>query len=293
MRTRVAVALAIAALLVAASWWLLPGGRSATDGARAATFSDVLTHAMWIPAGLVGVAEASGIAYHRALDRLFVVGDEGRLAELDVTGRRVRVALVQGDIEDVAVHTPTGLLLLVAERKARLIVFDPRTFTERARWRLSRKDLLDHKTKGKREGFEGLAFRSGGPRSGDGLLLLAHQRHPAMVVTVALDLGMTSGASMGDESVVERWSFPRETTLAGLTYVAQLDRYLLIDSHERRLFVLDPAGHVQAAYGLPGAQPEGLCFDSRGTLWIADDRAGLLRCPHALAALRAALRGQV
>jgi len=287
MRARAAVALAIAVLLVAAGWWLLSARPPVTDGGpRAATFSDVLSQATWIPAGFVGVAEASGIAYHRALDRLFVVGDEGRLAELDPTGRRVRVTVVRGDLEDVAVHTPTGLLLLVTERRARLVVFDPRTFTERTRWHLRRKELLGRKPKSKREGFEGLASRSGGPRPGDGLLLLAHQRHPAMVVTLALDLALPGGASIGEASVVQRWSFPGETNLAGLTYVPDLDRYLLIDSRQRRLLVLDPGGRVLAAYALPGAQPEGLCLDSRGTLWIADDRAGLLRCPHALAALR-------
>jgi len=289
MRARAAVALAIVILilLAAAGWWLLSGRRPVAGGApRAATFSDILSHATWIPAGLVGVAEASGIAYHPALDRLFVVGDEGRLAELDPTGRRVRVTIVRGDLEDVAVHTPTGLLLLVTERKARLVVFDPRTFTERARWHLRRKELLGRKPKSKREGFEGLAFRSDGPRPGDGLLLLAHQHHPAMVVTLALDLALPAGASIGEASVVQRWSFPGATNLAGLTYVPDLDRYLLIDSRQRRLLVLDLGGRVLTAYALPGAQPEGLCLDSHGTLWIADDRAGLLRCPHALTALR-------
>jgi sugar lactone lactonase YvrE len=43
------------------------------------------------------------------------------------------------------------------------------------------------------------------------------------------------------------------------------------------LMELDLDGRLQAQVPVPGAQQEGPCLDTQGTLWVADDRAGRLR----------------
>src|SRR6185503_15693200 len=54
-----------------------------------------------------GVREPSGIAVVPG-GRLFVVGDEGTVAELSADGRTLRVDRVPANLEDVAFHAPSG-----------------------------------------------------------------------------------------------------------------------------------------------------------------------------------------
>ena len=44
-------------------------------------------------------------------------------------------------------------------------------------------------------------------------------------------------------------------------------------------------GATEAEAALPAVQPEGVCLDGSGALWIADDPAGLMRFAGGAAAL--------
>ena len=235
-----------------------------------------------------GVREPSGVAWHPRLDRLFVVGDEGRLAELDGEGRRIGERKVEGNLEDVVVHPNSGHLFLLAEIQSELILYDPVAHEERRRWRLDRAGLLGEPPGERNQGFEGLAFREEASRPGGGVLYLIHQRAPAMVVAIAFDPARPGG-ELGAEVVVERLAPPGYTDLTAATYVPTLDRLLVIADARDRIVALRADGTVEAEVVLPGLQQEGLCFDGAGRLWVADDRGGLLRFDGALAALEGSL----
>jgi uncharacterized protein YjiK len=231
----------------------------------------------------LGLTGPSGVAFHPRSGHLFVISDKGSIAELDGKGRRLRMTPVKGDIEDVTVHLPSGNLLLLVERKPRLVLFDPVAFTELRRWHLDQALLVGAEAP-KNQGFEGVIFRADGNRPGGGILYLTHQSLPAQVVSLAFDPS-SSSRHIGAEAVLDRWALKGHKNLTGLTYLPSLDRLLLIDGHRRRLVVLTLEGNVVAEVIAPGIQPEGLAFDAQGTLWIADDQQGLLRCQGALAAL--------
>src|SRR5512134_3020005 len=101
-------------MLLSASLVAALAGRGATERPRetsphaASAGATPFARRTLIEFAALGLSEPSGIAHHPALDRLFVVGDQGALAELDAGGRRLRVARVSGDLEDVAVHLPSG-----------------------------------------------------------------------------------------------------------------------------------------------------------------------------------------
>jgi uncharacterized protein YjiK len=231
-----------------------------------------------------GVREPSGVACHAKLGHLFVVGDEGTLAELDATGKVLRFAALGGDLEDVAV-LPTGQLLLLSETSAELILYDPIARQEKSRWRLDAAALLGEPPRDKANGFEGLAYK-------DGLLFLVHQRAPALIVTVGWDPTPPSGV-LGAGAVRERWRLDGHEDLTAATFVPSLERLLVIAEKADRLLIVSMDGRVEAEAPLPGLQQEGLCFDGKGTLWIADDQDGMLRrLPGALEALRAGLKAK-
>jgi uncharacterized protein YjiK len=234
----------------------------------------------------IGAREPSGIAHHAKLQRLFLVGDEGSVTELDEAGTPLRTDLVHGNLEDVAVHTPSGNLVLISEKASALILFDPIRHEELKRWKLKPTELLGQPRLDKNSGFEGLAFKEEAGRPGGGVFYLVNQRSPEMVVAIAFD----PAAPAGDlhPEIVGRFRIAEKNVKAA-TYVADIDR-LLVLSDRRGLVVLTPGGEVERELKLPAGQLEGMCLDAAGRLWVADDRGkSLLRFDGALAALRAAI----
>ena len=150
------------------------------------------------------------MAFHPGLGHLFVVGDDGALAEIDTSGKVVRALGVEKQLEDVAYHPPSGGLLVVSESRSELILFDPAAGRELKRWKLNTPALLGRMPTEANQGFEGLAFRPDPSRPGGGLVYLSHQRAPSVVVAVAFD---PTGRR---PSTRRRWSpagrFPGTTT---------------------------------------------------------------------------------
>lgn len=276
--------LAMAALLACTGSTPADQGKQKKQGKHPAALGDGI-------AVNPGVAEPSGIAFHPRLRHLFVVGDEGTLAELDSDGRLLRATPLGANLEDVAVHDPTGALVLLDEVKAELIVYDPAAQAVKGRWRLDTAALVGQKQRG-RDGFEGLAFRPEQGRPGGGVFYLAHQRGPAMLVAVAFDPSGAPG-EIGAEAVLGRWNMKGHRDLTALSWSPALGRLLLLADAEDELLVLRPDASVEKSLRVPGVQQEGVCMDEAGALWVADDRAAsVVRYPGALEAIEeAATRG--
>ena len=232
-----------------------------------------------------GVKEPSGVAYHPGTDSLWVIGDEGGLAQLGLDGRVRRHEKVEAQLEDVVAH-PSGLLVFVSETRAELITYDPKARRRIARFPLDVGSLLSRMPGDRNQGFEGLAFRPQPGRPGGGVFYLSHQRSPASVVAITFD-PTGPPRRLGIESGVARWDLPNFEDLTAITYVPSLDRLLVMADAKDRLLVLNPTtGGIEDEIPVPGEQQEGLAFDPSGTLWVADDAdKSLLRLPEALAGL--------
>lgn len=238
---------------------------------------------------VAGVREPSGVVYSPTRGTLFVVGDEGSLVEVATDGKVAAQIPTGGNLEDVAVHSPSGRLVLLSEKKGELVVLDPVSGKKTGKFKLEDEALLGEAGIDKNQGFEGLAFRKEDGRPGGGVFYLAHQRAPAMLISIAFDPLAASG-TIGAESLVSRTTVPNREDLTAVTYDAALDRVFVIADSKDRLVMLTRSGEEEAEIVLPGAQQEGLAFDALGNLWIADDRAGLLVFRGARAKIEAEMK---
>jgi uncharacterized protein YjiK len=239
----------------------------------------------------IGVREPSGIAFHAARGRLYVVGDEGSLAELGPEGQVINTTKIEAQIEDVTVHTPSGSLVLVSETRSELILYDPATRQERRRWPIDLASVLGTGVMDRNQGFEGVTFRPEAGRPGGGVFYLTHQRAPAMVVALAFDPAGPP-RRLGPDDVLSRWTLSFED-LTAITWAEPLRRLLVVADAKDRLLILRPEdGAVEAEVPIPGQQQEGVAFDAAGGLWIADDAdKSVLRIRDALQRIQSGMGG--
>src|SRR5262245_9777646 len=237
-----------------------------------------------------GAKEPSGVCVHPGLGHLFVVGDEGSIIELDGSGNIVRAHSAKGNLEDVAAHTPTGWLGVLDEQKSEILFYDPAALKWMKRYQLDRRAILAQDPGRVNEGFEGLAFREEAGRPGGGIFYLVHQRDPAMVVALTIDVTGHSGA-VGADAVVARWPLTGHGDLTAVTWSSALQRLLVVADKEDQLLVLRQDGTVEAQMPLPGQQQEGVALDPAGNLWVADDQdKSLLKMDGALPSIEKFLR---
>lgn len=229
----------------------------------------------------------SGIACDTAGGRLFVVGDRGHVAELDLEGRERSRQRVPGDLEDIAV-LGGGKLLILDESADEVFSYDYDAGREETRWTLDVAGLLGTPRAPLTDnGFEGLAFVPDRSHGSAGLLYLVHQHRPALAVVAAFD-ARGQQRRLGAESVRARWNLERYGDAKAVTYAAALDRFLVVSDAADRLVVLTADGTVTGELPLDGRQQEGVCLDGKDTLWVTDDGARrLLAFAHPMEALRA------
>jgi uncharacterized protein YjiK len=240
---------------------------------------------------LVGVREASGIAWHAALGRFFVVGDRGTLAEVEPSGAVAATHEVKGNLEDVTVHTPSGRLVLLAEKKGELVVWDPATASETARFEMDQAALLGREPVDKNQGFEGIVFRPEAGRPGGGVFHLVHQRKPARLVTLSFD-PLGAPRTLGASDALSRHALKPYDDLTAVTWSESLGRLLVIAESADRLLVVSPDGAIDVDEPLAGGKQEGLTVGPDGALYVADEQRGLLRFAGATDALAAALAAE-
>jgi uncharacterized protein YjiK len=69
--------------------------------------------------------EPSGICFHPVRKTLFVVSDEGEIAEIRTDGTLVFRLEIPGDLEGITVNPQSGLLYIVKEGDDVILEFDP------------------------------------------------------------------------------------------------------------------------------------------------------------------------
>ncbi len=260
-------------------------GEKSTNSADAVVSTGRSEFGTPVEVTVAGVAEPSGVTWHRALGRLLVIGDEGSLTAVTRAGKKDWTVYGLGDLEDVAVDEGSGLILLLSEQSSKILVFDPQTRKTVGTWKLDRAGLLGREPSENNSGFEGLAVNPGPSKDGKLTLYLTHQAKPAMLVAVRVPL-VRGSQTISAQHVQDSFSWKGYSDLTAVTCVPGSSQILVLSEKYDSLLLVDPAGRLNRVFTVGGRQQEGVCFDDEGTLWIADDRAALLRYDGALRKLR-------
>lgn len=213
------------------------------------------------PNRIVKIPEASGIDYCPDSGRLIVVNDEGWYYEIDTEGRILHQNRV-GEYDLEGVVCLQDKLIFVVENEG-LLLFDKQSgATEKividTNFQRKTVTLID-----KKSGIEGIAAK------GD-LLYLAKQTKKSenSFIAVAKLEGNTA-------KIVDLIDL-KLSDLAGLTIHNDL-LYIVSDQNDR-LVVYDLAKKsLLQELKLPKSAQEGIAFDSKGLLYIADDDGYILR----------------
>lgn len=208
--------------------------------------------------------EPSGLAWHAGLSQLFVVGDEGELASINVAdGSFVNGWRVGGDLEDIAFTDSNTSFAYLADEDGKIVKFDLSAGTTVQSWDVT-PWMPELRCGDSTCGMEALTYANG-------YFYAGYQYNGKIYI---LDLSGSSAIKVGEWSGLSTDGY---TGISGLHY---RDGYFYA-LYRNTMAVLGPDGTVLAAYSVPGFAQEGLALgnDSNGdgdaNMFIAQDLGGI------------------
>lgn len=230
--------------------------------------------------------EPSGVVFHPARKTLFVVGDEGHVGEVATDGKVIRVTNFGGaDFEGLTVDPSSGLLYAAVEGRNEIVEIDP------LRLQLLRTFSLDERGKGKplfpygADGLEGIAFvpDEANPEGGTFFVVNrapgAKNRRPERGRSFIAELSVpirTTSAKRAKARIIRAMAC-EIGDLAGIEWIAERRVLAAVSDHLDRYVEIDLNGTVRRTMRLPGRSQEGIAFDDRGSVYIAQDSGGIIR----------------
>lgn len=216
--------------------------------------------------GLPANFEASGIVWHPAEQRLFVVSDQGKLVRMEASGAYVQTWSPGGDLEAVTVANPASSFVYIGrENPDAILEFHTglgvvtRTF-----------DLTPWMTGASNQGLEGLAFVPDASHPEGGRFFATHQgegRIYKFSLPISSSTTSTAVQFLGSSAPVAG-----RTDLKDLCYQPETGLLYACYDADNRLTVLNASGAFQYEYSLPGTSQEGIAL--RGCeLYVTQDGA--------------------
>jgi uncharacterized protein YjiK len=224
--------------------------------------------------------EPSGICYHAARGTLFLVGDEGDVAEIRKDGTPIANYKVKGDLEAITLVPETGLLYIAAEGEDVIIEFDPIRGEVTRRFPINRTfdgnaDFLQKKRNEFDNGIESMAFVPDPRHPEGGTFYVGNQWDPPMIMEVLVPL-KSSPAAEADARIIRVLPFKMDDPAA--MYFDPEKRLLNVVSDADNILVeITLQGELVKQYAFLADNQEGLCRDDEGYLYIAQDNGGIIK----------------
>lgn len=276
--------LAVAGLMIASGLFLfvhgqVQKGKPAPDGA--------------FPCERVGnidkqrFPEPSDIVYHPTRKTLFVVSDEGHVAEIKTDGTPVnkRLGGAWRDYEGITVNPETGLVYVAVEGEEKILELDPATLETKREFTVER--TFDGKTvmAAGGDGIEGLTFVPDEKHAEGGKFLAAHQvmepaRTPnevSALFEIELPLKTAKEGQGLKGKIVRRLDIPGAVDLSAVSWDAGRKAFYVLSDEADLFYEVTSEGKVSHTYSFPGDNQEGVAVDPDGFVYVAQDSGGILK----------------
>lgn len=227
-----------------------------------------------------GLVEPSGIVYHRQRDTLFVVSDEGEIAEIRRDGSAVANTKVKGDLESITMVPETGLVYAGIEGDDVILEFDPIRREVTRRFPIHRAfegnpDFLKKQSGEYDNGIESMAFVPDPGHPEGGTFYVGNQWDPPMIMEVLVPL-KSIRAPEAEARIIRVLPF-RMDDPAAMYYDPDTKLLNIVSDADNILVEITLEGRLVNEYAFPGDNQEGVCRDDEGYLYIAQDSGGILR----------------
>jgi uncharacterized protein YjiK len=224
--------------------------------------------------------EPSGICFHHSRKTLFVVSDEGEMAEIEKNGTPVFKMKIPGDLEGVTVNPESGLLYLVKEGEDIILEFDPDKWEVMRSFPLNREyqgnpDYIEKRTGRYDNGIESIAFVGDAKHPEGGTFYIGNQWDPPCVMEVQAPL--KSSHEQTAEAHILRVLPLKLDDPSALYFDPRTGLLNGVSDADNILVEITLDGRIIREYAFLGNEQEGIARDDEGFLYIAQDSGGILK----------------
>ncbi len=216
------------------------------------------------------IPEASGIAYSYKSNTLFVVNDEGSIYELSLKGDILRKEkLGKYDLEGIAVDDENNLLLLAIEGNDEILILSKNKLKKKHKISIKREYKGVKVLKKGNDGIEGLTLYKNKIYASNQSKNRYPKEDSSIIVIIDYDL---KKKKQKIKDIIDHGFID----IAGLTFYK--DILYMISDKENLLIQYDiKLKKVIRKQKLPKKYAqEGITFDDKGNLYIADDNGQIL-----------------
>ena len=227
-----------------------------------------------------GIIEPSGICYHPLRKTLFVVSDEGEIAEITTEGDPVFNQKIPGDLEGVTVDPQTGLLYIIQEGEDVILEFDPEKKEVTRKFPINREfegnpEFIEKQTDSFDNGIEDIVFIQDINHPEGGTFYVSNQLDPSCIIELYVPL-KTSQKPLSDAKIIRVLPF-KMADPAAMYYDPKTRLLNVVSDFDNILVELTLDGKLVNQYAFLGDNQEGLARDDKGFLYIAQDSGGILK----------------
>ncbi|WP_174247184.1 SdiA-regulated domain-containing protein [Arcobacter sp. LA11] len=217
------------------------------------------------------IPEASGISYSTKSNSLFVVNDEGSLYELSKKGKILREKKIgKYDFEGIVVDDKNNVLLLAIEGKENILILSKDDFKKINEISVKRTYEGVKVLKKGSDGIEGIALKNNKIYLSNQSNKLYPKNDSSVIVIINYDL---KKKKQKIENIINHGL----TDISGLTFIGDI-LYMISDNNNFIVSYDINKKKILKKDKLPKKfAQEGIAFDKKGNLYIADDKGQILK----------------
>lgn len=222
------------------------------------------------------INEPSGIVYHPGRGSLFVVGDEGTLAEITLDGEMLQKKNLLLDLEGITVNPNSGYLYLAVEGEELLLEIDPDSLSTLRQFKLNRTFNGEVVLPQDGAGIEAITYVPSNQSGEADKLLLSYQIPPFLFETHLPPISPGSASEI-IEVTVDRIIQTDGRTITGLHYDESSGIVVAVSDRQKALYIVTLDGDFITQLQLQGREQEGVTLDRFGHLYIAQDSGEIIK----------------